>query len=361
MIVVGLRAQAPARGGAAAAGVVSAAQRFLSMLDEKQKSVASFSFNDPIKPGWHNLPPQMNTRAGVRYSELTPEQRDAGTAVLRAVLSPYGYQKVQDILAADKYLGEEMGVGFPTGPDAYMLAIFGTPSPTEPWGVQFNGHHLGVNVSIVGSQNVLAPTLTAAYPNIYQKDGKTIFVLADEANRALKLVQSLDQTQRAKAVAPMQIWDFLLGPGHDGETIQPEGLKGSEMTPSQREMMLDVAAAWVNIVNDATAKAKLAEVRAALADTYFLWSGDLTRPGYAYFRVQGPTVHIEYSPQTVGGPGSARGRGAARGDVAARGDGARGRGRAAIPPGERQLDATHVHTVYRDFTNDYAKKFVAAR
>ncbi len=363
------RSSARARGGAAA-GVVSAAQRFLSLLDEKQKSVASFPFNDPIKPNWHNLPPQMNTRAGVRYSELTPEQRDAGTAVLRAVLSPYGYQKVQDILAADKYLGEEMGVNFPTGPDAYMLAIFGTPSATAPWGVQFNGHHLGVNVTIVGSQNVLAPTLTAAYPNIYQKDGKTVFVLADEANRALKLAQSLDQTQRGKAVANEQIWNFLLGPGHDGEVIQPEGLKGSEMSAAQREMMLDVAAAWVNIVNDATAKTKLAEVRAALADTYFLWSGDLTRPGYAYFRVQGPTVHIEYSPQTAGGPGSARGRGAARGEGAVRGDGAapgdgargaRGGGRAAIPPGERQLDATHVHTVYRDFTNDYGKKFITAR
>jgi hypothetical protein len=241
-----------------------------------------------------------------------------------------------------------------------MLAIFGTPSATAPWGVQFNGHHLGVNVTIVGSQNVLAPTLTAAYPNVYQKDGKTIFVLADEANRALELAQSLDQTQRSKAVAPMQIWDFLLGPGHDGETIQPEGIKGSEMTAAQRDMMLDVAAAWVNIINEPAAKPKLAEVRASLADTYFLWSGDLTRPGYAYFRVQGPTIHIEYSPQTLGGPGSARGRGAARGDGAA-GDGARGGGRAAIPPGERQLDATHVHTVYRDLTNDYGKKLIAAR
>jgi len=134
------------------------------------------------------------------------------------------------------------------------------------------------------------------------------------------------------------------------------------MTAAQRDMLLDVAAAWVNIVNDAAARPKLAEVRASIADTYFLWSGDLTRPGYAYFRLQGPTVHIEYAPQTTGGPGSARGRGAARGDGAAAGDGARGGRRGGgIPPGERQLDPTHVHTVYRDMTNDYGKKFIAAR
>ena len=160
-IAVTVRAQVAARTGVSATGALAAAQHFLTLLNEEQKSVASFAFDAAIKSQWHNLPPQMNKRAGVRFSALTPEQKEAGTAVVKAVLSNYGYQKVQDILAADKYLGEEMGVGFPTGPDAYMLAIFGTPSPTAPWSVQFNGHHLGVNVTIVGSQNVLAPTLTA--------------------------------------------------------------------------------------------------------------------------------------------------------------------------------------------------------
>ena len=89
--------------------------------------------------------------------------------MVHAVLSTYGEQKVRSIMAADQYLGEEMGAAFPTGPDAYMLAIFGTPSATAPWEVQFNGHHLGVNVTIIGANHVLAPTLTAAYPNIYTK------------------------------------------------------------------------------------------------------------------------------------------------------------------------------------------------
>ena len=73
----------------------------------------------------------------------------------------------------------------------------------------------------------MAPTLTGAYPNIYSKDGKEIFVLHDEVDRAMKLVNSLSAENRSKAMSPTPIWDFVLGPGHDGQVIQPEGLKAS--------------------------------------------------------------------------------------------------------------------------------------
>jgi len=134
------------------------------------------------------------------------------------------------------------------------------------------------------------------------------------------------------------------GPGKDGQVLQPEGLQASDMTAAQKELLLDLTSAWVNIIDDQTAAAKMAEVRKNIDKTYFLWSGDTTVSGKAYFRVQGPTVWIEYSPQTVGGPGSIGGRGGRGG----------GRGNFDADP-NRQLDPTHVHTVYRDFTNDYGK------
>jgi hypothetical protein len=327
------------------ARAVGVANAFLATLDAAQRSRASYSYTDQLKSKWHNLPPQMANRAGIRFGDLSDAQRQAAEAVLRAVLSTYGEQKVRDIMAADQYLGEEMGAGFPTGPGAYMLAIFGTPSLTEPWEVQFNGHHLGVNVTIVGAAHVLAPTLTAAYPNMYSKDGKDIIVLRDEAERALKLMRTLDTAQRARAIQALQMWNFVLGPGHDGQMVQPEGLRASDMTSAQRQLLVDATSPWVSIVDDATAAEKMAEVRRNLDNTYFLWSGDTSTIGNAYFRIQGPTIWIEYAPQTLGGPGSARGRaGTVRADQG----------------GDRKLDPTHVHTVYRDFTNDYAKSLAPA-
>ncbi len=369
-LVISLRAQTtPPRAPGNTRAAVTAAERFLASLDATQKPHASYAFDDKIKSDWHNLPPNMHARAGIAFRDLTPVQQDLGRAVLTSVLSDYGYQKVQKIMAADDYLGREWGAGFPTGPTAYMLAIYGTPSLSQPWSVQFNGHHLGINVAMAAPDNVLTPTLTAAYPNIYDDHGKAVFVLEDEATRALKLIQALNPAQQEKAIQKTQVWDFLLGPGHDGEVLQPEGVKGFDMTAAQKELLLSTAAAWVNISDSASAQAKMAELRRNVNDTYFLWSGSTTTAGDAYFRIQGPTAWIEYSPQTVGGPGSARRGGqpgAAPGGAPAgpRGDGqgARGRGNfdAVLNSPDRKLDPVHVHTVYRDFTNDYGRRFYAA-
>jgi hypothetical protein len=94
---------------------------------------------------------------------------------------------------------------------------------------------------------------------------------------------------------------LLLGPGRDGRKIEPQGIKGSALTADQQSMLLDVIRAWVNIVEPDAATARMAEIKGKLDDTYFAWSGPTAKGSAAYFRVQGPTVVIEYAPQ--GGTG----------------------------------------------------------
>ena len=113
----------------------------------------------------------------------------------------------------------------------------------------------------------------------------------------------------------------MLGAGADGKVIQPEGIKASAMTPAQQTMLLDVAHEWVGILNDEAAGAKMAELKANLPQTWFAWSGSTKNGEVAYYRIQGPTVVIEYAPQ--------------------------------------QGDLDHIHTIYRDPTNDYGAKLVA--
>jgi hypothetical protein len=84
------------------------------------------------------------------------------------------------------------------------------------------------------------------------------------------------------------------------------------------------------IVNDDYAKPRLDEIKSGLSDTYFAWSGSLTHAsghnGAAYFRIQGPKLMIEFSPQEPGG------------------------------------DLTmHVHTIYRDPTNNYGRALAATQ
>ena len=100
------------------------------------------------------------------------------------------------------------------------------------------------------------------------------------------------------------------------------------MNERQRAMLLDLISEWANIIHQSAATARMAEIKAGLDDTWFAWSGPTTAaPGKnitAYYRIQGPNLVIEYAPQGLGGD-----------------------------------PAMHVHTMYRDPTNDYGRKFAA--
>jgi hypothetical protein len=149
-------------------------------------------------------------------------------------------------------------------------------------------------------------------------NGQTVRPLGNENDKAFKLINALNAAQQKQAILNYQVADTVLGPGHDGEVIQPEGVRVSTFDASQQAMLMDLVNEWVSIINDTTAPARLAEIKSKLPDTYFAWSGPTTNGSPAYFRIQGPTVMIEYAP--VGG------------------------------------SADHIHTFYRDPTNDYGAK-----
>ena len=246
--------------------------------------------------------------------------------VVASVLSKPGYQKVLDIIAGDDFLaakgggkGGKGGKAPNFGFDNFYLAIFGKPSLEKPWLVQFGGHHLAVNVTIVGKDFVLTPTLTCAQPASFMKDGKTIRPLGLENDTAFKLVNSLDEKQRAKAILGNKATDLVLGPGRDGKDIEPAGIKGSDLNEKQQALLVELAGAWVNILQEESAAPRMAEIREKVKDTYFAWYGPTAEGSTAYFRVQGPSVIIEYAPQ--GG-------------------------------------TDHIHTIVRELGNDYGKKLI---
>ncbi len=320
---------------AATAKAVEAAKVFLASLDDKGRAKAAFEFMSPKKAGWSNLPVDFVPRNGVRLGDLAKAQRDAAMTVVAAVLSKEGYQKVIDIMNADEDLkvngggkgkgkdgkGKDgKGKGGPSfGNDNFYLAIFGTPSLTEPWFVQYGGHHLGINVTIIGKHFGLAPTLTCTQPASFKRDGKTVRPLGPENDKAFALVNALDAQQRKIAVISDKPANLVLGPGQDGKEIKPAGIKGAALTDKQKALLLDVIGQWVNILHEDAAALRMAEIKGKFADTHFAWSGPTVDGSAAYYRITGPTLVIEYAPQ--GG-------------------------------------TNHIHTVFRDPTNDYGQKWL---
>src|SRR5262249_25018470 len=162
-----------------------------------------------------------------------------------------GYQKVVDIMDGDQQLvANQAGRGGRAmfGADQYYLAIFGKPSATQPWMVQFGGHHLGVNVTVIRKHFILTPTPTGAQPALLKRGASDVRPLGRENDTAFKLVNALDEKQRAQAViGDRPQGELLLGPGRDGrKPPEPQGVKGSALTADQQAMLLDVIANWVN-------------------------------------------------------------------------------------------------------------------
>jgi Protein of unknown function (DUF3500) len=357
----------PSQQPATTSRVVTAANAFLSTLDDKQRKSVLYSFDDEEqRKRWSNFPTGFVPRGGISLKEMSATQQAAAMDLMAIVLSPMGLEKVNQIRLADDDFkangskrgprgggppggnggpppqfangGPPPGFGGRGGPggrppsrggdmfgkDLYYISFLGTPSMTTPWMLQFGGHHLALNITIAGSRGVMTPSLTGAQPATFTLNGQTIRPIGRESDKGLALLQSLDAKQRAQAVLSYRVPDLVLGPGQDGKKIAPEGLKVSAMNDYQRQLLIDLIAEWSGIINESAASARMSELKADLNETWFAWSGPTNfEPGSnitAYYRIQGPHLVIEYAPQN-------------------------------------DEPANHVHTIYRDPTNDYGRQF----
>ncbi len=300
--------------------VVAAADAFLATLSDAQKKTVMFDYTDSAQRAkWSNFPTGLFQRAGLRMGDLSQAQQDAVFATLATILSAKGYQQVVDGVNGDEVLkGQDGGGNLIFGKAEYYVSILGTPSTTTPWMLQFGGHHLAINATVVGANITLAPSLTGGQPVNYTLDGKTVRQGGDESDSAFALIGMQNTDQKKQAVLGSSSINAVLGPGEDGKTIQPEGIKASALNEAQQAALLELVGKRVSWLNDEDAALKMAEVKANLAETYFAWYGPTTNGSAAYWRVQGPTLFMEFSPQSMGG------------------------------------DATnHLHNMFRDPTNDY--------
>ena len=326
-------------GGDATAQVVAATEAFLETLDDAQREQVSFDFDDELKTSnWSNLPAPLVERSGVPLGGMTEEQQQAAMAILQAALSEEGYEKTVGIMVSDQVLADEGGGGdLQFGIDRYVVAIFGTQSETEPWMLQFGGHHLGLNLTVAGEDNVLTPSFVGVQPSEYTLDeagdltafepasvldGGTVRPMGAENDEAFELMNALDAQQQEEATLDYKVSDLVLGPGEDGRVLEPEGIPASEMTADQQALLLDLVREWVGIANEGAAEARMSEVEDNLDETYFAWSGLTTNGEVTYYRITGPTLHIEFAHE------------------------------AAPPPG----GILHVHTIYRDPTREYGEQ-----
>ncbi|MDA7629600.1 DUF3500 domain-containing protein, partial [Akkermansiaceae bacterium] len=204
----------------------------------------------------------------------------------------------------------------------FWVAIFGTPSTTEPWGVQWDGHHVAVNLSIVGEKMTLSPAFIGTQPHKFMLGDEEIIPMENEIAWALKFMESLDEKQRAKAIIGEKRARMQAGAGKDGVIPEAKGLPCSELTPAQHAQLLKLVGLWVDDLPAKPAAARMAELDGQLKKAHFAWNGPFTPGSDASYHLVGPEIIVEYNGQDLGG---------------------------------NPLD--HIHSIYRNPANEYGAQW----
>lgn len=223
------------------------------------------------------------------------------------------------MLNADEYL-EANGGGADYGAANYYIALLGTPATTGTFEIQFGGHHTAfANTYTNGVLTGATPSFRGVEPfATFTWNGKSNQPIQQEQQALSAMLTGLSSTGLATAKLSSTYSDLIVGPQEDDAfPSTSSGLKCSDLSSSQKTLVLNAIKTYVGDIADADAI--LAKYTNELDDTYIAYSGSTgltTRNDYV--RIDGPSVWIEYSCQ-----------------------------------GGIVLSGTHPHSVWRDKLTDY--------
>ena len=307
--------------------LAEAANNFLAALRPELRSKYEFAFDDAYRKDWSNLPHWIHPRKGIKMGDLNPQERAAAHRLIQTMLSSQGYYKAEVIMGiVDEFLGSVSEAAHDHyGSEFYFLDVFGKPGGNDPWGVKLDGHHLAVNVAVIGHEVSMTPLHLGADPSVIPSGRHAGWaLLTGETKKGFDLRNALKPEQAKQAVLSDSVpADIFTLPGRDRELQTPAGLAG--LQGSQRDLLEALIDEYLGNLRPDVARSYRASIQSAGFDKlHFAWMGP-SEPGKAvYYRVHGPTLLIEYD------------------NVVAPGSGGRG-----------PNDPHHIHTVLRSPGNDF--------
>ncbi|MDX6739535.1 DUF3500 domain-containing protein [Actinocorallia sp. A-T 12471] len=330
-----------------ATAITFAAMGLFDGLTADQRARVLLPHTDPGRTHWNFLP--ESGRHGLALGELDRHQTGLAHRLIAESMSVPAYARVVQVMANEHVLRELnlplFGHIAPTFRDAggYFLTFFGQPQPDTTWGWRLVGHHLSVNVTVVDGELVNAtPFLLGAEPAGFGP----FRILGEEEDAAFALLDGLTEAQLGQAVIHHRPpADFVtrtvpvIGeveyPGYHGVgrrdamitdedrralayfRAHPRGIRVGDLSPVQRARFDDLLAKFVERARPGLVGFEMDRVAAAggVAELRFAWAGGTSLDEPHYFRIQGPVTLIEFD--------------------------------------NAEDDANHVHSVWRDPSNDF--------
>jgi len=318
------------------ANMATAATKLLASLTPEQRQQGTFAFASDERLHWHFIPtgpPPMFPRNGLTIKEMTEPQRKLALDLLKAGLSQRGYLTATSIMDLETILGAleaaqrasapqpPRAAPIVRDPERYFFSIFGTPSAKETWGWRVEGHHISLHFTVVNGTLVAgSPSFFGSNPAEVRSGPKAgLRVLGAEEDAARALLESLDASQRTKAIidttAPSDMVTMNKLPI---DPLSPSGVTYSALNPTQRDLLTKLIDVYIGFMAPDIAADRQARLKKGGMDQIgFAWAGETERGKKHYYRVQGPTFLVEYD--------------------------------------NTQNDGNHVHSVWRDFDGDFGR------
>lgn len=324
-----------------------AAMGLFDSLNTDQRARVLLPRTEPSRTHWNFLP--ESGRHGLTLGELDRNQEFLAHRLIAESMSTSAYARVIQVIANEHLLREldlpSLGHVAATfrDPLGYFLTFFGQPQPDTSWGWRLVGHHLSINVTVIDGELVNAtPFLLGAEPAQFGP----FRILGQEEDAAFVLLDHLAARQKQRAIIhPTPPADFVTrtvasigdieypayhGVGRRDAMISdedrralayfrehPRGIRVGDLTENQRRDFDDLLAQFVERVRPGLVDFEMDRIARAggVENLHFAWAGGTTLSDPHYFRIQGPVTLIEFDNAEDG--------------------------------------ANHVHSVWRDPTNDF--------
>ena len=279
-------------------GMKRAAEAWLDSIDPGQRDSALFSVDSDAWRRWSNIHVFLMRHGGMIES-MAQDQRDLAFGLLREGFSPSGFELARNIMKLNDSIREITGSDEELGESLYWLSVLGEPSLDEPWGWQFDGHHLNVNCFLLGGQMVMTPMFMGSEPvavEIGKHAGTRVFQA--EEGTALNLARTLSAEQRSKAIVSDEVPSGIFtGAFRDNFEMRHEGIKFDDLSSHQQALMFDLIGTYINRMRFDHSHLKMDEIRQHLVETHFAWMGGTDEDSVFYYRVHSPVILIEFDHQ----------------------------------------------------------------
>ena len=293
--------------------VAETAGRFLSTLSAEERQKTTYSFTDSLRYKWTNLPVGMVPRPGIQYGSLSDKSRLAFHRVLASLLSSQGYLKTTSIMRLDDILNTLYQQAFDKGEinqkmltqmqnlkwdhGNYYISVWGNPQATEPWGLNFGGHHMALSFTSDGKNVSMSPYFIGTDPSEV-KSGKYagLRVLSKEEDYGFMLVNALTDAQKKVAMLPQEVpKDIITNPQSSQRITSYYGLDAGQFNDAQKDMLKLLIQEYTHNFEHQKAHQLFSKImQTGIDKIYFAWVGSLENNKPHYYIINGPDFLIEY-------------------------------------------------------------------